>query len=105
MIDEGKVVSTEKQKEMIHKIFDELFEIYENRSGRYGGTVIHELGLKGRYSDMFNKNFRLYSELWQEDVEDWELDNIYEHARDLANYTIFLMLQIKAIKEGKVKKK
>lgn len=105
MIDDGKVVPTRKQAEIITDIFNELFSIYQGRSGRYGGTVIHELGLKGRYSDMFNKNFRLYSELWEEEPEDWELENIYEHARDLANYTVFLMVQIKLIEEGKVENK
>jgi hypothetical protein len=104
MLEKSKVVSGEEQEKLLEEIHEELMDIYRERTKRYGNTIIHELGLKGRFSDIHNKHFRLYSELWNEEVEDWELDDIYEHARDLANYTTFLMNQIKLIKEGKIEK-
>lgn len=104
MIKVSKTVDQEKQEEKIKEAQKELLNIYKERTERYGNTIIHELGLKGRFSDIHNKHFRLYSELWEEDIEDLDLDNVYEHARDGANYLIFLMVQIKLIKEGKIEK-
>ncbi len=89
----------EEQDEMLKDSLNRLREIQEER-GQFYGDVLHDLGLKGQFTDIHRKYSRLKLLVWEHQHHEWteeELNKIKEEAEDLANYSIFMMVEVKLL--------
>jgi len=89
----------QEQDEMLKDSLKRLRGIQEER-GQFYGDVLHDLGLRGQFTDIHRKYSRLKLLIWEHDKHEWtekELAKIKEEAEDLANYSIFMMVEVEKI--------
>ena len=89
----------ERTKEELHKdlldyvaVVGKLIKLFESKNEGYGGLwAVNDL--KMRFADIERKFVRLAAQVWYESSPA-SLEEIYESVRDMASYTILMMIEI-----------
>lgn len=93
-------MTLEEQRKELEKIKEEISELWKERGKDYG-DVLHELKLKGQFSNLHRKYARLKKLIWENEPEDYNYPLIEEEAMDAASYAMFIILQVRYL-TGKI---
>lgn len=96
-----KDLTPEGQKKVLEQTLKEMKEIREERTGKYH-DLLHDLGLKGRFTSLYRKYSRLREMVWREDFDNFDnpedlikhLEKIKEEGKDLGNYTLIFLVEV-----------